>query len=325
MDVKFAKEKISAISMAVFMLCALPALAQVYPSKPIRFLVGFAPGSSTDIVTRLLGEKLSERLGQPVIAEQRAGASGVMANDAVAKAAPDGQVMVLLTGGHPVAAVLMKQLPYDPVKDFAMVSMVTAYPMVFSVAQDSPVRNFSDLLARARAEPGRITFSSAGPGSLHYLLGEFVNVEAAVSMTAVPFKGATQAVMDLIGGRIDSMIETATFSFPQIRGGKVRALAVSTAQRSPIMPDVPTIAETVPGVEVSSWLGVATSPGTPAPTIERLNRELRGILSLADTQKKLAELGGIAFPSTPEEMRLRIESEISRWRRVASVRKIETQ
>lgn len=322
---KFAREKLSALGLAVFMLCALPALAQVYPSKPIRFLVGFAPGSSTDIVTRLLGEKLAERLGQPVIAEQRAGASGVMANEAVAKAAPDGHVMVLLTGGHPVAAVLMKQLPYDPVKDFAMVSTVTAYPMVFSVAQDSPIRNFADLLSRARAEPGRITFSSAGPGSLHFLLGELVNVEAGVSMTAVPFKGAPQAVMDLIGGRIDTMIETATFSFPQIRGGKVRALAVSTAQRSPIMPEVPAIAETVPGLEVSSWLGIATSPGTPRPIVERLNRELRGILVLADVQKKLAELGGVAFPSTPEDMRSRIESEVSRWKRVVSVRKIETQ
>jgi len=323
---KFAREIIFAAGLAALMASALPVFAQTYPTKPIRFLVGFAPGSSTDIVTRLLGEKLAERLGQPVIAEQKAGASGVMANDAVAKAAPDGQVLVLLTGGHPVAAVLMmKQLPYDPVKDFAMVSTVTAYPMVFSVAQDSPIRNFADLLARARAEPGRITFSSAGPGSLHYLLGELVNVEAAVSMTAVPFKGATQAVMDLIGGRINAMIETATFSFPQIRGGKVRALAVSTVQRSPIMPDVPTIAETVPGVEVSSWLGIATSPGTPGPSIERLNRELRGVLVLADVQKRLADLGGVAFPSTPEEMRSRIESEISRWQRVVSVRKIETR
>ena len=157
------------------------------------------------------------------------------------------------------------------------------------------------------------------------LLGELVNVEAAVSMTGVPFKGAPQALMDLMGQRIDTMIETATFSFPQIRGGKVRALAVSTAQRSPIMPDVPSIAETVPSVEVSSWLGVATSPGTPRPIIERLNRELRGILTLPDIQKRLADLGGVASPSTPEEMRSRIESEIGRWKRVVSVRKIATR
>ena len=276
-------------TFTALMAAAAPAGAQAYPTKPIRFMVGFAPGSSTDIVTRLLGEKLAERLGQPVVAEQKVGASGSMANDTVAKAPPDGHTLVLLTGGHPVAAVIMKQLPYDPVKDFGMVSTITTYPMVFTVAQGSPIKSFADLLARARAEPGRITFSSGGPGSLHMLLGELVNVEAAVSMTGVPFKGAPQALMDLMGQRIDTMIETATFSFPQIRGGKVRALAVSTAQRSPIMPDVPSIAETVPSVEVSSWLGVATSPGTPRPIIERLNRELRGILTLPDIQKRLAD------------------------------------
>lgn len=302
-----------------------PAGAQGYPARLVRFMVGFAPGSSTDIVTRLLAEKLAERLGQPVIAEQKVGASGVLANDAVAKAPPDGHMLVLLTGGHPVAAVVMKQVPYHPTADFAMVSLVTTYPMVFSVAHDSPIRDFGELLSRAHAAPGRITYSSAGPGSLHHLLGELVNIEAGVSMTNVPFKGAGQALVDLLGHRIDAMVETATFSFPQIRGGKIRALAVSTGARSPVIPGVPAIAETLPGVEVSSWLGVATSPGTPRPVIERLNRELRGILALPEVQKRLTELGGVPTPSSPEEMRARIDTEVARWKRVVELRKIESR
>ncbi len=204
--------RLLALSLALLAADAPALHAQTYPSRPIRFMIGFAPGNSSDLVTRMLAEKLSERLGQPVLPEQKAGASGVLANDAVAKAAPDGHTMVLLTGGHPVAAILMKSIPYDPVKDFAMVSTVTAYPMVISVAQNSPISSLADLLARARAEPGKITFSVSGPGSLHHLFGELVNIEAGVSMTNVPFKGAAQALIDLVGGRIDAMIETATFS-----------------------------------------------------------------------------------------------------------------
>lgn len=301
------------------------AVAQAYPARPIHFLIGFAPGNSSDLVTRMLAEKLAERLGQPVLAEQKAGASGVLANEAVAKAPPDGHAMVLLTGGFPVAANLMKSLPYDPVNGFAMVSTVTAYPMVLAVSQSSPIRSFSDLLERARSEPGKITCSSAGPGSLHHLFGELIGIEAGVSMTNVPFKGAAQTLVDLLGGRLDVMIETATFSFPQIRGGKIRALAVSTANRSALMPDIPVVADAIPGIDVSSWLGVATSPGTPRPTIDRLNREIRGILGLRDVTARLADLGGEPAPSTPEEMRARIEREIARWKRVVELKKIPPQ
>lgn len=322
---KLASRWLLPISAMLALLHVAPLGAQTYPTRPIRFMIGFAPGSSSDMVTRLLAEKLAARLGQPVVPEQKAGASGVLANDAVAKAAPDGHVLVLLTGGHPVAAVLMKQLPYDAVRDFAAVSTVTSYPMVFSVAQNSPIKDFADLIARARAAPGKITYSSAGPGSLHHLLGELVNIEAGVSMTSIPFKGAGQAVVDLLGGRIDVVVETATFSFPQIRGGKMRALALSTLARWPLMPDVPVIAETVPGVEAGSWLGVATSPSTPRPVIERLNRELRDVLEMPDVQKRLADLGGVPTPSTPEEMRSRIEREIARWRRVVELKKIESR
>ena len=300
-----------------------PLAAQDYPKRPIRFMIGFAPGGSADIVSRLLGQNLAERLGQPVIAEQKMGASGLLANDVVAKASPDGHTLVLLTGGHPVAAVIMKERPYDPVRDFAMVSVVTGYPMVISVAADSPTRTFADLIARAKTE--RITFATSGPGSLHDLVGELVNVEAGIDMVSVPFKGAALGIVDLLGGRVDVMVETATFSFPQIRAGKLRALALSSAQRYPLMPEVPTIAETLPGVEASSWLGLATSPGTPKSVIDRLNREVRAIVELPEVRRRLAEFGGVPSPSTPEEMRERIEREIAKWKRVVELKKIERQ
>jgi tripartite-type tricarboxylate transporter receptor subunit TctC len=304
---------------------ALPAMAQTYPDKPIRFYVGFPPGGSTDLISRLLAHKLSERLKQPVIVEQKVGGTGLIANDAVAKSAPDGHTMVLLTGGHPGTAAVMKSLPYDPVKGFGMVSTVIEYPMVISVAPDSSIKSFAELVARARAAPGRISFSSAGPGSLHHLLGEWLSIEAGTSMLHVPFKGAAPAYTELLGGRIDLLIETATFSFPQIRGGKLRPLALSSAGRYPLMPEVQTVAEVLPGVEFSSWLGVAVAPGTPRAAIEVLNRNLAAILGEDDVKQRFAGFGGIPAPSTPEAMRARIEREIERWNRVVQSRNIERQ
>lgn len=317
------RQAIAAIGLA--MAFAGPALAQDYPNKPIKFFVGFPPGGSTDIVSRVLGQKLTERLGQQVVVEQKVGGVGLIANDFVAKSPPDGYNMVLLTGGHPGTAAIMKKLPYDPVKDFAMVSTVIAYPMVISVAQDSPIKSLPDLLSRAKAQTGLISFSSAGAGSLHHLLGEWVNIEAGTSMLHVPFKGAAPAMTEVMGGRVDVLIETATFAFGQIRGGKLRGLALSSASRYPLMPELPTVAETLPGVEFSSWLGVAVSPGTPRPTVDRLNRELRTILDTADIRQRFAEFGGVPTPSSPEEMQARIAREIARWTRVVDVKKIERQ
>ena len=317
--------KVRVFLAAVALAAVATASAQDYPSRPLRFYVGFAPGGSTDIVSRLLAQRLQERLGQPVVVEQKVGATGVIAQDAVAKGAPDGYTLVLLTGGHPTSAVMMKSLPYDPVKDFGMISIVTQYPMAISVLPDSQVKSLADLIARAKAAPGKVSFSSAGVGSLHHLLGEWLNIEAGTEMIHVPFKGAAPAFTELLAGRIDVMIETMTFSSVQIKSGRMRPLALSTASRSPGFPDVPTIAETLPGIEAQSWLGIVTSPGTPQPVIDRLNRELRAILAEPAVQQRLADLGGEAYPTSPEEMRARIAREIARWARVVEVRKIERQ
>jgi len=305
--------------------CIAVVSAQEYPSRPIRFMIGFAPGGSSDLVSRALAEKLTPTLGQPVVPETRSGASGVVANDLVSKAAPDGLSMVLLTGGHPVAAVLVRKLPYDAVKDFGMVTTVTSYPMLITVAADSPMKTLSDLIAKAKAQPNKVTYAVSGPGSLQRLTGELVNVEAGTSMVYVPYKGAAQAMIDLLGGRIDAMVETATFSLPQVRSGKMRALAQSMGNRYALAPEMPAVAETLPGVEVGSWLGLAVSPGTPRPVIERLNREVRTILQTPDMQKRLADLGGVATPSTPEEMRERVEREVARWSRVVKLKGINPE
>jgi tripartite-type tricarboxylate transporter receptor subunit TctC len=293
--------------------------------KAIRFYVGFAAGGSTDIISRFLGQKLAERLKQTVVVEQKVGATGLIANDAVSKSAPDGTTMVLLTGGHPGTAAVMKSLPYDPVGGFGMVSVVIEYPMVISVVPESPIQSFQSLIARAKAEPGRVSFSTAGPGSLHHLLGEWMNIEAGTTMLSVPFKGAAPAFTELLGGRIDVLIETATFSIPMVKSGRLRPLALSSAGRYPLLPEVPTVGETLKGVEFSSWLGLAVSPGTPRATVERLNGELRAILAEADTRERFAGFGGVPAWSTPEAMRERVEREIGRWKKVVETRGIERQ
>src|SRR5258706_851742 len=240
------------LSPFILLLVALPAWAQTYPDRPIRFYVGFPPGGSTDLVSRYLGHKLSERLKQTVVVDQKTGATGLLANDTVAKAPPDGLTMVLLTGGHPGTAAVMKSLPYDPVKGFGMVSVVIEYPMTIRVKPDSPIQSFPDLIARAKAEPGRISYSSAGPGSLHHLLGEWLNIEAGTTMLHVPFKGAAPAFTELLGGRIDVLIETPTFAFPMIKANRLRPLPLSSAGRYPLMPDLATVGQTLQALWFSS-------------------------------------------------------------------------
>ncbi len=324
----FMKRARQGASLAVLLsliAASMPASAQNYPSRPLRFIVGFTPGGSTDLVSRLLGQKMSERLGQPVIVENNTAGGGTGADLAIVRAVPDGHTLVLLSGGVPSAAAVRKALPYDPAKDFAHVSIVTTYPMVISVVPNSPHRTLADLLAFSKANPGKVSFSMSMVGSLHHLLGEWINIEAGTTMLGVPYKGPSAAIIDVAGGRVDVMIETATFSFGQIRGGKLRPLALSSEARYPLLPDAPTVAETLPAIAFSSWLGLVTSPGTPRAIVDILNREVRAIVEMPDVRQRLADLGGVPSPSTPEEMRARIEREVARWKHVVEVKNIERQ
>jgi tripartite-type tricarboxylate transporter receptor subunit TctC len=243
----------------------------------------------------------------------------------VSKSAPDGHTLAMLTGGFTTQAAVMKSLPYDPVRDFAFVTSVVAYPMFLLVAPNSPITSFQDLIDRARAEPGKVNYAIIGGGSVYHLLGKWIENRAGVEMTAVPYRGSVPAFTDVIGGRLDAMIDTATSAIPRIRNGQLRALAVSSPQRYPLMPDTPTIVETVSGIELMSWLGLAAPPQTPRPIIDRLNSEIRRALDLPDVRSWLAETGVLAAPSSPEELQQRVETEIALYSKIAEVNAIKAE
>ena len=294
-----------------------PAAADDWPSRPIRLVVGTAPGGSPDIIGRILGEKLADRLGTAVVIENVTQGAGAVAYQAVSKSAPDGYTMGILTAGFPPQAALRrKSLAYDPVEGFSFVTMLCGYPMVYAVAPDSPIKSFKDLLERAKAAPGRITYTINALGSIYHVLTKWIEIESGALMTPVSYRGTAQALTDVVSGRIDLMVDAATSGFPRVQSGQLRLLAISSPGRYPLMPDAPTIAETLPGVEFMSWLGLAMAPATPRPVVERINKEIRDALELPDVQQRLSEGGNVASPSSPGEMRQKVESEIARWTRV---------
>lgn len=319
------KSVLRILSLCALVGCAAQAIGQNYPSKPLRFAIGFGPGGGTDLVSRLLAQKLSERLGQPVVPELKTGATGLIASDFVAKSPPDGSALILLTGGHPAVSAVRKNLPHDPVRDLAMVSLVVTYPIVITVNAQSRFKTIDDFLRQAKANPGRVSFASAGLGSGQHLIGEWINIEAGIELLHVPFKGNGPAMTELLAGRVDMMIDTMTSAYPNIKAGRTRALAVTTREPVAALPGVPSISTLLPTVELSSFAGLATSPGTPPTIIARLNKEVREILDEPDMRQKLKDLGGEPMPSTPEEMRDRIVAEIARWNRVIDSRNIERQ
>jgi len=301
------------------------AHAQEWPARPIRLLIGFAGGSTADIVARIVGQRLGERLGQPVIVESRPGGTGLIANDAVLKSPADGYTLGLLSGGHAATAAIMKSLPYDPVAGFAWISTVLAYPIVIGVAPESPVQSLDDLLTRARAAPGRISYGSAGTGSIHHLLGEWINVEAGTSMIHVPFKGESAILLEVVAGRVDVMIATTTFAGNQIRSGKIRPLGITAPTRYALLPDIRPVAESLPGIDLISWQGLFAPLATPAPILDRLLKELHAVLAAPDIRSRFAEFGAVPAPITPAEFRAKVAQDVARWQRVVQAKNIERQ
>ncbi|HEY6994518.1 MAG TPA: tripartite tricarboxylate transporter substrate-binding protein [Xanthobacteraceae bacterium] len=299
-----------------------PLAAQQWPTRTIKIMTGTPAGGSPDFISRLLAEKLSERLGQAVVVENST-TTGVAVWNTVAKSQPDGHLISMLTGAFSARAAVAKSLPYDPIKDFTFITLVSGYPMVVATAPNSPIKSFPDLIARAKAAPYDITYGMNLPGSVHHLTGELINVEAGTSLRGIPYRGNSQMVQDLLGGRLDVMIETGTIAFAQIKGGTLRGLAVSSRKRFVLEPEIPAIAETLPGFEVMSWLGLAAPGGTPRRIVDRLNHEIREILNLPDIRERLAGVGNVPMPSTPEEMRDHIERDAARWSRVVDIKGIE--
>jgi tripartite-type tricarboxylate transporter receptor subunit TctC len=299
-----------------------PGGASAYPAKPVKFVNAYPPGGSSDVIARLVAQKLSEQLGQPVIVENRTGAAGVIGNDFVAKQAPDGYTLLLITGAYPVQAAMLKTLPFDPLRDIAMVSMLTTYPFVLNVLPGAPWGTLGEFIAYARANPGKLNYASSGVGSIHHFSAELFNAMAGTDIRHVPFRGGAGPMTELLAGRVDALFEAMTLSLPYVKSGRTRALAVTSGDRSRALPDVPAIGETLPGYEVTSFLGVATTGGTPVPIIERLNREARRMIDSPDMFKRLVELGGEPAASSAAEMRDLVAREIGKWRRVIELRGI---
>jgi tripartite-type tricarboxylate transporter receptor subunit TctC len=296
-----------------------------FPLKPIRLVSPFSAGGTTDTLSRYLAPRLFERLGQPVITENRPGAGGMTGTNYVAKSPPDGHTLLFMSGAYTAQASVIKTLPYDPIRDFDGVSMVTTYPFVLVAKADAPMQSVADLIALAKKNPGKMNYGSVGVGSVFHLAAELFNVMAATDLTHVPFKGGAEPLTELIGGRLDVIFNTLPGVFPHIKSGRVRALGIASLERSPQLPEVPTIAQTLPDYEVTSFAGIVAPHGTPRSVLERLNREVRAVLDLPDLRKQLTDLGGDVKASTPEAMMQHVTDEIAKWKRVVEARKIDIQ
>lgn len=293
-----------------------PVLAQEYPNKIVKLVVPYPPGGATDVIGRVLAQKLTSELGQQVIIENRAGAAGNIGAAAVANASPDGYTLLMgaMTSHSINAALNPKVVQFDMEKSFAPVSIVGRVPLVFTVNPSVKANTLAELIALAKAKPGALTFASAGNGSPQHLAGEMFQRVAGVKMLHVPYKGSGPAMTDLIGAQVDSMIETAPAAQGHIKAGKLRALATASSERVPTLPDVPTATEAgLKGFEVSSMFGVAAPAGTPAPVIARLNGALKKILTSADVKEAMLAQGAIATYTTPEDAAKALREESAKW------------
>jgi tripartite-type tricarboxylate transporter receptor subunit TctC len=294
--------------------------AAKWPERPIRFIVPFPAGSTTDIIARIVAQPLAERLGQPVVIENRVGASGNLGAEATARAAPDGYTIGLATSTtHVITPAVKANLSYDPVKDFAPVSMLVDAPYALVVYAGLPVHNVAEFIALAKAKPRALNYSSVGPTSLAHLAGELFSRMAGVELTHVPYRSASQAVVDLNEGRIEAQFGAIGASLPFVRDGKLRALAVTGARRVPALPGVPTLSEAgLTGYEATLWVAIMMPAGSPAAIVQRLNREIHALLAEPGVQDALAAQAVQIDPSTPEAVTERIRRDIDKWRKLAA-------
>jgi len=303
---------------ALFACVGTVASAQGYPNRTIRLVVPFPAGGTTDILAREVAQKLTEVFGQAVVVDNRPGAAGNIGSDLVAKSAPDGYTLLMGTvGTHAINPSLYSKMPYDHVKDFAPVVLVAGVPNVLVVNPALPVNSVSDLIKLAKDKPGQINFASSGSGTSIHLSGELFKTMASVDMTHVPYKGSSPALTDLIGGQVQIMFDNLPSALPQIKGGRLRAIAVTSLKRAPVLPDIPTINESgLPGFEASSWFGVLAPAGTPAPIVARINTEVNKWLQSADAREKLLGQGAEAAGGSPEQFANHIRAESEKWAKV---------
>lgn len=317
MRIRFALTTLGMLAFGCHLAASVAGAQESFPSRPVLLTIGFAAGGNGDVVSRIVAEGLSPRLGQPVIVEPRPGAGGNTASGRLAKSDPDGYTLISLTGGHAVSGALYKSLPFDPVDDFQMISVYGYQSFMIAVRAGSPIKTVADLIAAAKAAPGKLTFSSVGVGSTQHLAGELFCALAGVQMTHVPYRGGSAPMTDLLGGQIDVSFDTITVIDPQFRAGKVHALGVTSGTRWWSAPDVAPVADTVPGYDVRTWLGMAGPKGLPAPVLKRLNEAVHSALADPAVVERLRKAAGMDVrPSSPEEMRTMVASQIAQWKKV---------
>ena len=313
------------IALVAACACALTLAAEVtraqqpaYPAKPIRIIVPLAPGGATDILARAIGQKMTEGLGQPVIVDNRPGAGGNIGSDVVAKAQPDGYTLLMGgVGPNAINATLYPKLPYDAANDFAPVAHVANVTNLLVVHPSVPAKSVKELIAIAKARPGKLTHASSSPGSAGHLAGEMMKIMAGIDMVTVNYKGSAPALVDLISGQVDLMFDNMPPSLPHIKSGKLKALAVSGGERTSVLPDLPTIAESgLPGFDAGSWFGILAPAGTPPAIVNRLNAVIVKSLTSPELRERLSSQGAAPVGSTPEQFGRHIRAEIAKWAKV---------
>jgi tripartite-type tricarboxylate transporter receptor subunit TctC len=305
-------------AVALVAVVPLQASAQSYPAKPVRLIVPIAPGGGTDIVARLIAQKASDGLGQQMVVDNRPGAGGIIGTELVAKAPADGYTVLLTPTSHAINPSLYAKLPYDTAKDFAPVSLALSVTTVFVAHPSLPVRTVKDVVALAKSKPGELAFGSAGNGHLFHLTGEIFRTSAGLSMVHVPYKGGAPAITALMGGEVAILFETMLALQPYIRSQRVRAIAVASAQRSPLMPDLPTFVESgYPAVVAANWYGFFAPAGTPKETVSRLNAEIVRALKSSEVQGKLLPQGSEIVASSPEQLGEFMRAETAKWAKAA--------
>jgi tripartite-type tricarboxylate transporter receptor subunit TctC len=311
----------------LLLLLPMTASAQAWPSKPVRMLVPFPPGGGVDFAARIVGKHLADRLGQPIVIENRAGANGIIAMEALKNAAPDGYTLATTSNGPLVInPSLYLKLPYDPVRDYVAIGRLVNFPLLLVAHPSVPAKSILELIALAGAKPGGLSYSSPGVGNGGHLAAELFAAMAKVSLLHVPYKGTAPAVTALLAGEVGLSFSSIPSVLPHIRAGKLRALAVGNAARMPALPEFPTIAESgVPGYEAFSWGGIIAPAGTPQEAVTRVNREIGQILRQKDIVEQMAKDGAIAMPDSPEEFAGYIKSELAKWAAIAKIANIKPE
>lgn len=310
------RRRLLALAATFALSSALPlhALAQSYPSKPVKVVVGYAAGGATDVIARLLAVKLGGQTGQTFIVDNRSGANSNVGAELAARSPADGYTLYLFTIANTINASLYDKLGYDPQKDFEPIGLIAKVPNILVVNPKLSIKSVADYVRFAKEQPNGITFASSGSGSSIHLSGEMFKMISKSNMLHVPYRGSAPAVADLLGGQVESMFDNTPSSLPQVQAGRLRAIAITSASRSSLLPDVPTISESgFPGFDVQSWFALAAPAGTPKPVIDKLNAELNKALADPDLRKRLVALAATPEPGTPEQLRTFINAEVKRW------------